>query len=165
MLYSELNSKKVLIKKYLKQNFPLIFSIEEPVFLLGGALKNIIYENEDSIKYLDFVIIDDDNLQIQKFLQDNNLEYSKNSFNGYKIHFNDIYIDIWTTQDLYECIEYNFDGLFYDIKNDIILSFGYFNSINKKLLKINYDNEHPSHLRENERFNNIKRFILNFIKR
>ena len=163
MRYSELNEKKECIKQHLIKNFPFIFSIDDPVFLLGGAIKDIIYNN--IVKDLDFVVLSDNAESIEKFINDNDLKYIRNSFNGYKIEYNDIHIDIWPTQDLYECIQYNYDGLFYDIKNDLILSFGYLNSINDKLIKINDGKKHPNKNKDAERLNKIKNYILKMIKK
>ena len=163
MKYSELAEKKELIKKYLINNFNLIFSIDEPVFLLGGAIKDIIYNN--IVKDLDFVVLSDNTDSIEKLINDNNLQYTKNSFDGYKIKYNNLYIDIWSAQDLYDCIQYNFDGLFYDIKNDSILSFGYINSINDKLIELNNKRNHPSSARKLERLEKITNYILKIIKK
>lgn len=42
-----------------------------------------------------------------------------NKLGGYKIYNNSVVVDLWNTNDLLKSIEYNIEGLFYDIKMTI----------------------------------------------
>ena len=57
--------------------------------------------------------------------------------NGYKINYNGMMIDLWKTTDLYTSVEYNIDGLFYDVANSQLIPFGYFDALENGLRKVN----------------------------
>lgn len=68
-----------------------------------------------------------------------------------KIKFNGMSIDLWKTSDLYSAIEYNIDGLFYDVKENRLLSFGYLDSISDGIKVINEKNNTTNKVRARER--------------
>lgn len=138
------------IKKYIKDIFPIAIYISRlcPVYLMGGSLRDIKLGNIP--KNLDFVCLDNDNI-IEAYIKKFNLEYKLNSFGGYKIKFNGMSIDLWKTSDLYSAIEYNIDGLFYDVKENRLLSFGYFDSISDGIKVINEKNNTTNKVRARER--------------
>lgn len=153
------------IESGLEYFFNPIFDITDcPVYLLGGALKNFLLNKSEIPKDLDFVLLTEDLSIISSFISNNEFKYTKNSFGGYKISFNNTIIDIWITNDLYKAIKFNTDGLFYDIQNKILLPFGCIESLEtKKLEIINNKNTHPLKSREYEHETKAEKFILSKI--
>lgn len=125
---------------YIEANFNIILDFfSSNVFLCGGALKDLMLG--DKIKDLDFVVFCEDDFEIKEFIEKYNLSFTKNRMGGYKIFYNDLVIDIWNSINLYTCIEYNYDALFYDIKNNRLISFGFFECIEtENIIKLNYFN-------------------------
>ena len=111
---------KEKVRKYIIENFPLAIEISNiaPIFLIGGALRDI--ELLTPPKDLDFVVLSDTDEIIKTFIEKNNLKYKINKLGGDKIYNNSVVVDRWNTNDLLKSIEYNIEGLFYDIKNDYI---------------------------------------------
>ena len=48
------------------------------------------------------------------------MEY--NNFQGYKFDYHDTTIDLWLAEDLFSAIQYNVDGLLFDLKSKSIIS-------------------------------------------
>ena len=133
------------LRTYLLDNFREILETEEThkyfghcnLFLTGGAVKDILNDKEP--KDIDIVVLTYSTLDIIKdFVIDycGSTEYRKNRFNGYSIHKGDMSIDIWQTNDMLKAIEYNMDGLFYDIDSNKIISFGFNKGIEEHKLEI-----------------------------
>lgn len=89
----------------------------------------------NSPRDIDIIVLCDNDDEIKSLIEKYEIEYVKNHFNGYKLKYNKLEIDIWNTNDFYKCIQYNFDGLFYDIKNKIFLPFGFYDALESKTLK------------------------------
>jgi hypothetical protein len=156
MNYSKLNRNKEKIKNYLQRNFPIILEqgFKCPTFIIGGAVKDIL--NDKKPKDLDIVVLHDLDC-IELFTKYHKLEFIKNSFGGYKINYNNLTIDMWNTNDLYNVLEYTYDGLFYDINNDYIIPVGYIWSMNEMSAReLNADLRHPNKDRREERRRKIK---------
>lgn len=147
---------------YIEENFNIILDFfSSNVFLGGGALKDLMLG--EKIKDLDFIVFSENDFEIKEFIKKYNLSFRENKMNGYKIFYNDLVIDIWNSTNLYTCIEYNYDALFYDIKNDKLISFGFFECIETgKIVKLNYCNN----LKESEliRIEKIKIKLERLIK-
>ena len=45
-----------------------------------------------------------------------------NKFGGFKLKYNGLEIDLWLSDDLFSAIQYNVDGLFYDLSNRALVS-------------------------------------------
>jgi len=161
MNYNELNRNKEKIKNYLQKKFPIILEQEFkcPTFLIGGAVKDIL--NDRKPKDLDIVVLNDSDC-IELFTEYHKLEFIKNSFGGYKINYNGLLVDMWNTNDLYNVLEYTYDGLFYDINNDYIIPIGYVWSINNGCVdSLNNDFIHPLKERREERRDKIRKDLCN----
>ena len=89
-----------------------------------------------------------------------NLKFEINKLGGYKIFYNDIIVDLWSTNDLLKSIEYNIEGLFYDVKNDLLIPFGYYDAIENGLRQINPNNN----ILDDEKKKNRKVKFENYIK-
>lgn len=131
---------KEKVRKYIIENFPLAIEISNiaPIFLIGGALRDI--ELLTPPKDLDFVILSDTDEIIKTFIEKNNLKYKINKLGGYKIYNNNVVVDIWNTNDLLKSIEYNIEGLFYDVKSGFLLPFSYNDALENGLRVINPNN-------------------------
>lgn len=151
---------KEKVRKYIIENFPLAIEISNiaPIFLIGGALRDI--ELLTPPKDLDFVVLSDTDEIIKTFIEKNNLKYKINKLGGYKIYNNTVVVDLWNTNDLLKSIEYNIEGLFYDIKNDYIIPFGYYDALENGLRIINPNNN----INEEEKISKRKITLNNYIK-
>lgn len=124
------------------------------IFIIGGYIRDLIYNKNR--KDLD-VIIKSDSSFIQDLLSYSELKYTKNSFNGYKIDFNQISLDIWSLDDHFyyknnyfsnendiekSCF-FNIDSVIYDYKVDRMKSNLFEEAINRRLLDFAiYDNNY-----------------------
>ena len=146
------------IEEYLLQNFKIIYALSTlcPVFLIGGAIRDISLGNEP--KNLDFVCLDNNN-NIEFFLEKFQLSYEINKMKGYKINYKEITIDLWKTRDLYTAVEYNIDGLFYDVANSQLIPFGYFDALENGLRKVNEKNNIKDQHRQQERKLKLQKYI------
>ncbi len=148
-----LNQNKCVLQNFLKANFNEIFehfNADTQIYLLGGAIYDILYGRQP--KDLDIVLLSTERTDIDDFIKSYGLSYTLNSFGYPKIEHNGLHIDFWNTDDLYKAIQYNVDGLFYDIMNNSIIPFGFIDGTQqRKLLILNNHNTHPSQHRERER--------------
>lgn len=152
--------KSYLIDDYLEQNFNQVydFKFKGQLYLVGGAVKDILIGKEP--KDLDFVILSYRESNIKDFINKHEFNYNQNSFGGYKLLYNFLKIDMWQTNDLFKIVKYNLDGLFYDVVNKQIISFGFIDGIeNNELIEINSSLSHPNKNREIERNNKLKEYL------
>lgn len=61
--------------------------------IIGGFIRNVI--NEEESRDIDIVLNINNHGEIEQLVNKYNLNYKKNQFDGYKITFDDIVIDIW----------------------------------------------------------------------
>lgn len=129
------------IEKYIKNHFYPAYIIAKlcPVYLLGGGIRDLIYAKKP--KDLDFVIIGKENLDwVMQVFEKLGIKYSLNSFGGFKFVYNDTEIDLWLSDDLFSAIQYNIDGLFFDLKSNLLLSLTFEDFVNNGLKLVNSDN-------------------------
>ena len=87
------------------------------------------------------MVLNKENLDwVLKVLEKFNINYTLNRFGGFKFNYKGTDIDLWLAEDLYSAIEYNVDGLFYDIKTDRLLSLTFEDFLNNGLKLINPEN-------------------------
>lgn len=82
-----------------------------------------------------------------------NIEFILNRFGGYKFIYDDIEIDLWLADDLFSSMQYNVDGLYFDLRTNSILSLT-FEDFNKNGLKL----INPNNNIENGRERKLKEF-------
>lgn len=128
----------------IKEKFNLIYTISlfYDTYLIGGAICDTMINS--NIRDLDFVIhsYNTDYVEdfIKRFINKYHLDYSLNHFNGYKIKYNDTEIDLWHTNDLYDSIEYNADGLLYNVQEHKLVSITFDDFLKNGLKRINNNN-------------------------
>lgn len=134
-----------VIKRKLSTDFPQIleYKFTNPTYMIGGAIKDIVLGLD--YKDLDFIQLTDDKSEILNFINSYNFNTKKNSFGDDKIILDNITVDLFKINDLYEILEFDYDGLIYDITNSRIISIGYYNAIkNGYATKINSSTPHPT---------------------
>lgn len=160
-LYKNLSSQVYKIKDFLNSsNLNLVNSgcFTDDLYLVGGAVKDIIKNKMP--KDLDIVLLSDNSSQIDDYLKSLNIKTDKNSFGGYKVVINNITIDIWSANDLFKVVQYNLDGLLYNITKDILIPIGYIDALEKnQCFLINKDLNHPNEERRIERYENLCKYL------
>lgn len=132
-MLSNINSD--MFDQFIKNNFPIIYEYKFNgiILLLGGAIRSIILN--EKIKDIDFVLLTQKKDNIRGFINNFNLDFEKNFMGGYKIHYNDLEIDIFSVNDLFDAVHYDTDFLFYDLDNHMLISCGSLNSYKKRTIK------------------------------
>lgn len=129
------------LEKYIKKHFypAYIISTLCPIFLLGGGIRDLICAKKP--KDLDFVIMGSENIDwVMKVFEKFNIKYSYNKFGGFKFTYNDTEIDLWLSDGLFQAIQYNVDGLFFDLSNNSLISLTFDDFIQNGLKLINNEN-------------------------
>lgn len=110
------------IERYIREHFypAYTISILAPVYLVGGGVRDLV--NAKKPKDLDFVVLGNNKDFILDVFKSYNIVPSYNKFQGYKFDYHDTTIDLWLAEDLFSAIQYNVDGLLFDLKSNIIIS-------------------------------------------
>ena len=129
------------LEKYIKKHFDVGYAISNMcnIYLLGGAIRDLI---EAKIpKDLDFVIVGRDNIDfINLLFKKLNIKYTYNKLGGFKFEYNGTSIDLWLTDDLFSAIQYNVDGLFFNLKDNSLISLTFDDFIKNGLKEVNSEN-------------------------
>lgn len=113
-----------------------------------------------SPKDLDFVVLGNSNKEfILQVFEKFNIKYELNKLGGFKIEYNNMIIDIWTTEDLLEAIQYNLDGLLYNLNSKMMISLTFDDFKNNGLIEINHRNNI-----QNKRITKLKKFESKYLK-
>lgn len=129
------------ISRYVKSRFypAITISTLAPIYLVGGTIRDLI--NARNPKDLDFVVVGNEHLEwVRSVLSRFGISYSFNRFGGMKFNYNGTDIDLWTTDDLFSSMQYNIDGLYYNVKNGSMLSLTFRDFIDNEVREINPDN-------------------------
>lgn len=114
---------EIQIQEYIKKHFPPAYQISEsvPIYLLGGGIRDLMLAQTP--KDLDFLILGQEHLDfILTIFKELHIEYTFNSFGGFKFNYHGTIIDLWLTDDLYSGIQYNVDGLFFNLQTNSLIS-------------------------------------------
>lgn len=148
------SSLELRLKNYIDKHFSLAYVISEfaPIYLVGGAIRDLICARKP--KDMDFVVLGKEHLeQILNVLNDYNIKLNLNKLGGYKFIYEGIEVDLWLTEDLFSSIQYNVDGLFFDLRINSLLSLTFDDFVKNGLRLIN-----PENNIENGRESKLKSF-------
>ncbi len=124
------------LKNYINNHFYPAYTISKlaPIYLVGGAIRDLMYAKKP--KDMDFVVLGKEQLDwILKVFKTYNIEFTLNRFGGYKFIYGDTEIDLWLAEDLFSSMQYNVDGLYFDLRTNSLLSLT-FDDFNKNGLKL-----------------------------
>ncbi len=134
-------SLEMRLKKYISKNFPIAYVISAlaPVYLVGGSIRDLIYAKEP--KDLDFVVLGKNHLDwVLEVFEKYNIDYKFNRLGGYKFLYRDVEIDLWLSNDLFSSIQYNVDGIFFELQTNRLISFTFEDFMKNNLRVVNREN-------------------------
>lgn len=133
-------SLEMRLDRYIKNHFypAKAISTLSPIYLIGGGIRDLM--NAKIPKDLDFVVLGEDEKWIQEVFKAFKIEPGRNRFDGFKFEYNDTIIDLWLTKDLFSAMQYNVDGILYDVKNKRMISLTYNDFLKNGLREINPEN-------------------------
>ena len=129
------------LENYIKSHFYVAYVISKlcPIYLLGGSIRDLIFAKKP--KDLDFVILGKENIDwIIEVFNKYNIKYEFNRFGGFKFEYNNARIDLWLSDDLFSSIQYNVDGLFFDLRTNSLISLTFDDFLNNGLKLVNSEN-------------------------
>lgn len=91
-------------------------------------------------KDLDFVVLGNDEKWINEVFKIYKIHPDRNKFGGFKFEYNGTNIDLWLSEDLFSAIQYNIDGLLYDVKNNSLISLTFADFLKNGLRMVNSNN-------------------------
>lgn len=124
------------LKKYITKHFYPAYAISvlAPIYLVGGAIRDLTYATHP--KDMDFIVLGKEQQDwVLDILESYNIKYTLNKFGGYKINYNNKKIDLWIAEDLFSSMQYNVDGLYFNLNTNSLLSLT-FNDFQKNGLKL-----------------------------
>lgn len=124
------------LKNYISNHFYPAYTIAylAPIYLVGGSIRDLIYARKP--KDLDFIVLGKEQLDwVLIVLKRFNINYNLNRFGGYKFVYDGTNIDLWVAEDLFSSMQYNVDGLYFDLRTNSLLSLT-FDDFNKNGLKL-----------------------------
>lgn len=134
-------SLEMRLTEYIKNHFypAYIISMLAPTYLLGGAIRDLIDAKHP--KDLDFVILGDENKSwMLEVLNKFNIKYQQNKLGGLKFKYQDTTVDMWTSDDLFASIQYNIDGLLFELNTNKLISLTFNDYQEQGLIEINKQN-------------------------
>ena len=128
------------IQRYIKNHFYPAYTISKHsnIYLLGGGIRDLLVAKIP--KDLDFVVLGNDEKWINEVFRIYKIHTERNRFGGFKFEYNDTKIDLWFSEDLFSAIQYNIDGLIYDVKNNSLISLTFDDFLKNGLRLINPNN-------------------------
>ena len=134
-------SLEMRLQNYINNHFYPAYTIAKlaPIYLVGGSIRSLIYAKKP--KDMDFVVLGKEQLDwVLKVFKAYNIDFKLNRFDGYKFIYDKTEVDLWLTEDLFSSMQYNVDGLYFDLRTNSLLSLT-FDDFNKHGLKlINLEN-------------------------
>ena len=85
---------------------------------------------------MDFVVLGSDEEWINEVFRIYKIHADRNRLGGFKFEYNGTKIDLWLSEDLFSAIQYNIDGLLYDIKNNSLISLTFADFLKNGLIQI-----------------------------
>lgn len=119
------------------------------LIIIGGSLRDALNQNYNP-RDIDIILNGNDMVQFELMLSQNSISFKKNRFDGYKLKFNHVEVDVWSINR-----HFAFGHNYYSesIENIVETTFLNYDSIafdynKKKLYKDYYDDCRKSHLIE-----------------
>lgn len=151
------DSKK--IKKYFetiienKNLIPFIDDLEKygEIIFFGGALRDFVSDNNQTPRDLDIVFDATSNRSLEQIVRKHELPIKKNKYDGFKIEFETISMDIWdinttwafknkiktsSQKSLIDTVYLNIDGIAYNYSKETLYSAHFDDAIEKKEIDI-----------------------------
>lgn len=131
---------KMRIQRYIENHFYPAFTISRlsNIYLLGGGIRDLLVGKIS--KDLDFVVLGSDEEWINEVFRIYKIHPDRNRLGGFKFEYNGTKIDLWLSEDLFSAIQYNIDGLLYDVKNNSLISLTFDDFLKNGLRLINPNN-------------------------
>lgn len=131
---------KMRIQRYIENHFYPAFTISRlsNIYLLGGGIRDLLVAKIP--KDLDFVVLGSDEEWINEVFRIYKVHPDRNRLGGFKFEYNGTKIDLWLSEDLFSAIQYNIDGLLYDVKNNSLISLTFDDFLKNGLRLINPNN-------------------------
>ena len=131
---------KMRIQRYIENHFYPAFTISRlsKIYLLGGGIRDLLVGKIP--KDLDFVVLGSDEEWINEVFRIYKIHPDRNRLGGFKFEYNGTKIDLWLSEDLFSAIQYNIDGLLYDVKNNSLISLTFDDFLKNGLRLINPNN-------------------------
>lgn len=112
------------LERYINRRVSLVYTISvlAATYLIGGAIRDLIYAKKQKIWI--FVVLEKEHLDwVLQVLKRYNIEYKLNKFGGFKFNYKGTEIDLWLIDDLFSSMQYNVDGLYFDLRTSSLISF------------------------------------------
>lgn len=121
---SEFNKVFNFINYKKQRNYDFKYLLDElekrgDIILIGGAIRDIILKNSEP-RDIDIIIDTNDEL---RFLEKSFKKVDRNRFGGYKIHLNEIVVDVWSIQNHWAFREKILEKSFINIKYSTLLNY------------------------------------------
>lgn len=124
------------LENYINNHFYLVYTIAKlaPIYLVGGSIRSLIYAKKP--KDMDFIVLGKEHLDwVLKVFKAYNIDFKLNRFGGYKFIYGDTEVDLWLAENLFSSMQYNVDGLYFDLRTNSLLSLT-FDDFHKSGLKL-----------------------------
>ena len=106
----------------------------------SDEFKDYIKNSEASLDMNDNMTNSDIKMNSEEIFNAYKIKPKRNKFGGFKFEYNNTTIDLWITKDLFSAIQYNVDGLLYDIQSRRMVSLTYNDFLKNGLREVNSKN-------------------------
>lgn len=114
-----------LILKTDKDSYNFIMNLMNccDLYLFGGGVRDLLNNNLDHVRDLDFVIKSKNNemINLESYIP-NYINFKKNRFNGYKIFFDNFIIDVWDIKNTWAFKSNLLDNSVENLLNSVYLN-------------------------------------------
>jgi len=149
------------LKRYIHDHFYLayVISMLAPIYLVGGSIRDLIYAKKP--KDMDFVVLGMEQLDwVLQIFEAYNIKYKMNKFGGYKFVYENTEIDLWLAEDLFSSMQYNVDGLYFNLNTNSLLSLT-FNDFKRNGLRLINEENNIENDKEEKLFKFEKQYFDN----
>lgn len=120
------------------------------LIIIGGAIRSAL-QKDYKLRDVDLIFKSSKKCNLDSIIQQKNISYKKNRFNGYKIFFNNLSFDLWTMEDhwgfkkkfyeknvknIQQTTLLNYDSLVYDYSNKVLYNDNYRSCKSERIIDI-----------------------------